>query len=158
VAAVAFGARVVLALILLIAAVAKLRAANDVKRQTIELIGERAGAPIARALPFVELAIAIALVAWWTAVPGIAAAVLLAAFTGVLVRAQARQLPCPCFGSVRTVGSRALLRNGVLLAYAVLATASPSGANVIAAIGTALLLGVIATGAVFVPSDGRGAA
>jgi hypothetical protein len=57
--------------------------------------------------------------------PGWLAAALLLVFTGVLVRAEVRHVPCPCFGSgssARPVGSLAIVRNGVLLALAVLAT------------------------------------
>src|SRR5690242_8341308 len=97
-AAVALAARVVLALALVLAAIAKLRAPERTRGQTIDLIGVRYGAVVARALPFVEVGIAVALLAWWTAVPAIAAAVLLLLFTLVLMRAQARRLPCPCFG------------------------------------------------------------
>jgi hypothetical protein len=135
--AVALAARVVLALALTLAAIAKLRAPYRTRTQTIDLIGARYGALIGRALPFVELAIAVALVAWWSAIPGIAAAVLLVLFTVVLVRAQARRLPCPCFGAASrsdAVGPLAILRNGILLAYAVLATASPSGASGVASV------------------------
>jgi hypothetical protein len=146
-AAVALAARVVLALALVVAAIAKLRAPDRTRAQTIDLIGARDGAAVARVLPFVELGIAVALIAWWTAVPGIAAAVLLVLFTLVLVRAQTRRLPCPCFGAASrpdAVGPVAILRNGILLAYAVLATASPSGVAFAPAL---LAIGVL--GAIF---------
>jgi hypothetical protein len=146
--AVALAARVVLALALSLAAIAKLRAPERTRTQTIDLIGDRYGAVVARSLPFVELGIAAALVAWWTAIPGIAAAVLLLLFTVVLVRAQARRLPCPCFGAASradAVGPLAIFRNGVLLAYAVLATASPSGASFLPAlIAIALFFAIFA--------------
>ena len=145
--AVSLAARVVLAVALVLAAVAKLRAPEQVRMQTTELLGARYGDVVARGLPFVELAIAVSLVAWWTAVPGIAAAVLLVLFTLVLVRAQARRLPCPCFGAASradAVGPLAILRNGVLLAYAVRATASPSGAS-----GVASTIAIVVFGAIF---------
>jgi hypothetical protein len=151
--AVALAARVVLALALILAAIAKRRAADRTRAQTIDLIGEHYGAVIARTLPFVELGIAVALVAWWTAVPGIAAAVLLMLFTLVLVRAQARRQPCPCFGAVSradAVGPLAILRNGVLLAYAVLATASPSGAALAPSLVAIVLFLAIFAGALLV--------
>jgi hypothetical protein len=51
----------------------------------------------ATALPIIEIVIAVALLLLWTsALPGVVEAVVLLAFTGVLLRAQARQLPCPC--------------------------------------------------------------
>jgi hypothetical protein len=151
--AVALAARVVLALALALAAVAKLRTPEQVRVQTTELIGARYGTVIARALPFVELGIAVALIVWWTAAPGIAAAGLLVLFTLVLVRAQARRLPCPCFGaggSAKAVGPLAILRNGILLAYAVLATASPSGAAFVSSLAAILVLGAIGAGALAV--------
>jgi hypothetical protein len=60
------------------------------------------------------------------------AVVLLALFTVVLLRAQARRVPCLCFGasSLETpVGPAAVVRNGVLAALAVLATGTPTGAS-----------------------------
>ena len=60
-------------------------------------------------------------------------------------------MPCPCFGgtpSARPVGSRSIVRNGVLLALAVLATGDASGATIgptllwSAALGAVTLLSV----------------
>src|SRR5690242_12887983 len=97
-AAVSLASRVVLALVLAFAAVAKLRAGANTRAQTVALVGARRGPAIARALPFVELAVAVALVAWWSPVPGVVAVVVLVGFSAVVVRAQLRRLPCPCFG------------------------------------------------------------
>jgi len=150
-AAVSLAARVVLAAALAFAAVAKLRVRDDTRRQTLALVGGRAGPVVAVALPFVELAVAVALVGWWSPIPAVVAVVLLLGFSAVLVRAQLRQLPCPCFGGVankRATGASAIARNAVLVAYAVLATASPSGAG---AVGVALLtvaFGVVAAAAI----------
>ena len=66
--------------------------------------------------------------------PGVVALVLLAAFTVVLVRAQART--CRACASVPRVSTRrsgrgAIVRNGVLAGLAVLAIGDPAGANVV---------------------------
>jgi hypothetical protein len=123
-------ARLVLAGVLAVAAFRKLRAPDVTRATTLTLLGERAGPVVARVLPFVELVVALALVVWWTPVPGVVAFVLLVGFTVVLVRAQTRQLPCPCFGGSRDtpVTGASILRNGLLAALAVLATGSPAGA------------------------------
>jgi hypothetical protein len=80
----------------------------------------------AYALPAVELFVAIALVvAWSSAGPAWLAVGLLGLFTAFVVRAAIRHTPCPCFGASNTTpaGPMTVLRNGVLLALAVLATA-----------------------------------
>jgi hypothetical protein len=119
---------VVLAIVLALAAVAKLRARATTRRQMVALLGDRAGGVVARVLPWVELLLAVLLVVWWSAVPGVLAAALLLVFTGVVVRANVRHLPCACFGgnaSNAPPGASAIVRNAVLVALAVLATASP---------------------------------
>jgi hypothetical protein len=117
----------VLAAVLAYAAVGKLRRRAETREQFVALLGARVGPAVALVLPYVELAVAVALVVWWTAVPGIVAAALLLAFTAVLVRAQVRKLPCACFGasSGAPVGGGAVLRNAVLIVLAILATAIP---------------------------------
>ena len=151
-AAIAFAARTVLAAVLLVAAIVKLRHRETTRAQTVTLVGARRGRIIASALPIIEIVIAVALVVWTSAVPGVIAVVLLLAFTGVLLRAQARRLPCPCFagtGGTTPVGPAAIIRNAVLLAYAVLATGSPSGAAAGAALAAIAILGAIAVAAVW---------
>jgi hypothetical protein len=125
---VALVARGVLAVVLVVAAVAKLRSPKATREQVVALFGTRAGPVIARALPVVELLLAVSLLVWWTAVPGIVTTVLLLAFTVVLVRASLRKLPCACFGgatSSRPAGGGAVLRNAALIVLAILATGSP---------------------------------
>jgi methylamine utilization protein MauE len=81
---------------------------------------------VAYALPAVELFVAVALVVSWSSVWPVWVAVgLLALFTVFVVRAAVRHTPCPCFGASSTTpaGALTVLRNGVLLAIAVLATA-----------------------------------
>jgi hypothetical protein len=145
-AALASAARFVLAIVLIIAAVSKLRALHETRRELVALLGEPIGAPLTTLLPVVELALAVLLLVWTSAVPGILAAVLLIAFSAVLVRAQVKQLPCACFGG--GVGDRppspaTVFRNGALLGCAVLATGSPSDANVLAAVIATAVLGAI---------------
>jgi hypothetical protein len=130
-AVVASTARLVLAAVLLFSAVAKLRAREVSRTQIVALVGTRSGPAVAHALPFVELLVALALVCWWSVVPGVVAFALVCAFTVVLVRARARHLPCACFGGgvhTRPVGAAGIVRNGALMALAVLATGSPAGA------------------------------
>ena len=129
----ALAARLVLAVVFLVAAVAKLRAAAATREQMTALLGARAGALVATWLPIVEIVLAVALVVWWSAVPGVVTALVLLAFIAVLVRADVRRLPCACFGAranSKPVGTSAIVRNAVLVGLAVLATGSPSGASV----------------------------
>lgn len=125
--AIALAARVVLAIILLRAAISKLRAREASRSATATLLGERAGPPIATALPFVELGVAMSLIVRWGPLPGLLAALLILGFTVVVVRANVRHVPCSCFGapSEAPPGGGAILRNGALLALAILATGSP---------------------------------
>ncbi len=142
--AISFAARLVLAGVLLVAAIAKLRAPDVTRRHTVLLVGHPLGAAVAISLPLVELAVAVMLVVWWSAAPGIIAAVLFGAFTVVIVRAQLRGVPCPCFGSGSAdavPGTWTLVRNALFLAYAVLATASPEGASAGAVFVAVLVLG-----------------
>ncbi len=142
-AEISLAARVVLGAVLVIAATSKLRTRAVTAAQTSALLGSRAGPPVARALPFLELAVAIALVAWWSAVAGIVASGLVLGFTVVLVVAELRRVPCACFGgssASHVPGPAAVLRNALLLAEAVLAIGTPSGAALGATIVAGLLL------------------
>jgi hypothetical protein len=124
IAALARGALVV---VLVVAGVAKLRD-RAATRSSMTALFPRVGAAIAAVLPWFELALAIALIAAWTSpVPAIVAGIVILGFTAVLVVAEVRRVPCPCFGasaSVRPVGGIDIVRNGLLLAGAVLATAT----------------------------------
>jgi hypothetical protein len=127
----------VLAAVLLVAAVAKLADAADARHQMTMLLGAAVGHPVARALPVAEIAIAVSLVAWWSAIPAVVAASVLVVFTAVLVVAEVRRLPCACFGAASSrgpVGPLAVVRNAVLVALAVLGAArieDPSAAGVL---------------------------
>jgi|SRR5207248_6895 len=151
-AAVAFAARIVLAAVLGIAAVQKLLAMKATRVQTVALMGERVGPAVAAALPFAELATACALVVWWSVASGLATFALFVAFTAVLLRAQVRRLPCPCFGAAvgtaPPVGATGILRNGFLGALAIVATGSPEGATAWAVIVWTLVFGAVAAVAV----------
>jgi hypothetical protein len=121
----AASARVVLAVVLATAAVAKLRRRDRVRSEMVSLVRSSVAGPVAVGLPFVELGLAAMLLAWWgSAIPGVLTGSVIGVFTVVLVRALARRLPCPCFGggSARPVGPLDVFRNGVLLGLAVIAT------------------------------------
>ncbi len=152
-ASLALGARIVLALVLVFSGTAKLRARSQLRAQVQSLMGAAAAPVIAAALPFAELAVAAGLLVWWSAIPGAIALALFGAFTVVLVRAQSRRLPCPCFGAARPeapVGPSAIVRNGVLAATAVMAIGSPAGASVAATIAAVVVMGAVAGGAVWI--------
>ena len=113
-----------LAAVLVLAAVSKLRRPEATAGEFAELglIGPRA---LARLVPMVELACAVALVvvpAWG----GVAAFALLAAFTAVLVGVvrSGRIVSCNCFGALssKPVSPLTLARNAGLLLLAAAAT------------------------------------
>jgi D-serine dehydratase len=155
-ASLAFAARIVLAAVLATSAIAKLRAhvattSESMQPQMDRLVGKRFAPIIGPVLAPTELTVAVALVAWWSPVPGAVAFGLLAAFTVVLVRAQARHLPCMCFGASSVgepVGPASIVRNGVLAGLAVLAIGDPAGAGVAGTIVLTALFGVVAAVAV----------
>ncbi len=123
--AVAFVASVLVGLAFLVAGGSKLAAGPSWPAQASDLGAPAIAIPT---LPWVELAIGAALVLQLARpVAAIAAIVLLAAFTGLigLRLSQGRRPACACFGawSAKPIGASHLLRNGVLLALAVLALA-----------------------------------
>jgi hypothetical protein len=103
--------------------------------------------PLAVVVPVTELMVAAALVVR-PATGGIAALVLLAAFTLVTIRAVRAQLSCGCFGTAAAGPTTGVdvLRNGMLAALAVLATGAPRPAspNIVS---VAVVLGACAAGA-----------
>src|SRR5439155_4502442 len=121
-------ARLALALVLAVAAAAKLLDVHGA-REGMRAFGAPAGlAPaLAVLVPLAELAVALLLVPVSTAAPAAAAGLaLLAAFT-VLAGAnlaRGRAPECNCFGvlSRGPVGTRTLVRNGVLMALAAFVT------------------------------------
>jgi hypothetical protein len=145
-ASIALAARTVLAAALAVSAFAKLRSTVEVRQQITLVLNDRLAPIIAPALPAAELVVAAALVAWWNSAPGVAALVLLGAFTVVLVRAYVRKVPCVCFGAPRLdapTGPASVLRNGVLGGLAVLAIATPSGASPAATLGAGAVFAAI---------------
>jgi uncharacterized membrane protein YphA (DoxX/SURF4 family) len=156
--------RLVLAAVFVVAAVGKARDQAGT-RHSLESFGiPRELAPaVAVVLPIVEIAIAVALVpvatAWWA---GVAALVLLVAFTAALTVGLLRgvEADCHCFGAVssRPIGPATIARNLVLVALAVVLVAAggdSSGASAVAWIGDLdsgerVLLGMVAALAVAV--------
>jgi hypothetical protein len=143
-ASVALAARVVLAVVLAVAALAKMRGRAELtaqlaRQQMGRLVGQAFAPVIEPVLPVAEIGVAVALVAWWSPVPG------------VVALAQARHVPCVCFGTsslVAPVGPWAIMRNGLLAALAVLSIGDPSGAKVLATAGLCVLFGALAGAAV----------
>lgn len=120
---VAYGTALALAVVFAWAGVAKLRRPRRTRR-AFRALG--VGAPLARVVPVVELVLAVTLVVA-PRVGGAAAAVLLAAFTVVLARAD-DGVGCACFGGSWTapVTSLSIARNAALLGAAIVAvTATP---------------------------------
>jgi hypothetical protein len=147
----ALAARIVVAIVLATSAFAKLRSRAEVRDQIATLVSERAAPLLAPLLPAAELLVAVGLVGWWSAVPGVIAVVLLALFTVVLVRASARHVPCLCFGAAKLdppAGPAGVIRNGILAALAVIAIGSPTDAPVWGTIVAVAGFGVVAAVAV----------
>lgn len=117
---VGYACAVLLAGVFVVAAAAKLRTPVDTAA-TFRRLGIPAPRPLARAVPAVELLVAVTLLAAPRA-GAAAAAALLVAFTGVLARAVARGLavPCGCFGTAShaPITTTTLLRNALLVAAA----------------------------------------
>jgi hypothetical protein len=151
-ASVSLAARVVLAVVLAVSAIAKMRVRAELTTQLARLqmgrlVGQAFAPVIEPVLPVAEIGVAVALVAWWSPVPGIVALGLIAAFTVVLVRAQTQHVPCVCFGAASLeapVGPWAILRNGLLAALAVLAMGNPAGAKFGGTIAFCAVFGVLA--------------
>jgi hypothetical protein len=147
--ALALGCRIVLAAVLAVAAVAKIADRRALPGQLRAMgLARPWDARLAVGLPVAELVVAVALIAAaHSELPALAAVVLLVAFTVFLVATIRRAVPCPCFGAVRAgkehSGPAAIVRNGFLIALAVVATGSISGARpggtvVAAAVGAAV--------------------
>ncbi len=122
---VAFVASVLVGVAFLVAGGSKLAAGPSWTVQASDLGAPAIAIPT---LPWVELAIGAALVLQLARpVAATAAIVLLVAFTALIALrlSQGRRPACACFGawSAKPIGASHLLRNGVLLALAVLALA-----------------------------------
>ena len=120
---VAVVAGVVLGAVLLLSGAAKLAAGPRWAAQAAALGSPAVAVPV---VPWLELGLGALLVTGvWRAEVALAAAVMLGAFTVLLVLrlAQGRRPPCACFGawSTRPVGPGSVARNVVLIALALLA-------------------------------------
>ena len=144
-AALAVAARVVLGGVFAYSAVRKRSAAGSAA--ALAAFGLPAPRLAAATLAGAEVAVA----AWllgglrspW---PAGAALALLAMFNLVVGvnLARGRRLPCPCFGSgSRPIGTGTLVRNGWLLALAVVGTGPGGGADAAAVAGLAVVLGAV---------------
>ena len=116
-------AAIVLGAVFVVAAVSKMVAGTTWVAQAREL---GASAPVATALPGVELVVGALLIAdIGGPLPALAAAVLLVAFSVTIARqlVDGRHPPCACFGawSQRPLGEGHLVRNAALLVLALLA-------------------------------------
>ena len=151
--ALALACRIVLAVVLAVAAAGKIIDHAELPAR-LRAVGIIAGArALAITLPIAELATAIALVAFpHSPVPAIAAIALLVAFSGFLVRTMRQGVPCPCFGAVRvphaTTAADAIVRNGLLVALAVLGTGAIDGARPLGTTVVALAAGAVAGAAI----------
>jgi uncharacterized membrane protein YphA (DoxX/SURF4 family) len=119
-------AGVVLGAVLLVSGAAKLAAGPRWTAQATALGSPAVAVPV---VPWLELGLGALLVTGvWRTEVALAAALMLGAFTVLLVvrLAQGRRPPCACFGawSTRPVGPGSVARNVVLIALALLAATS----------------------------------
>ncbi|WP_018350493.1 MauE/DoxX family redox-associated membrane protein [Longispora albida] len=104
---------------------------------------------VTAAVPLTEAAAAVLLLVPGTQLAGFAlSALLLAAFTGVIGWAVLgrRRVRCACFGPVSLLGPGELVRNGVLLSFALLGIVLPAGdagPAAVAGAGLGLLAGFL---------------
>lgn len=129
--------RVLLAIVFLVAGVAKLADFVGARRAAVEFgAPDRLAGVVARALPVAEIAVAVALIPLFSARFGaLGGAVVLLCFSAAIAiaLAQGRSPDCHCFGQVHSApaGWRTLARNLLLLAVAgFVAIAGWSGAGV----------------------------
>ena len=110
-----------LALVFVRAGVAKINRPTETAT-AFEAMTLPAPRALARALPFVELALAVALIAS-PRIGGALALALIAAFSAVLARSVGTETGCGCFGSAhaRPVSRVDLARNAVLAGLAIVA-------------------------------------
>jgi Methylamine utilisation protein MauE len=150
VGALALAARIVVAAAFVVAAVQKLRALPAMRAQLegFGVPGPLVGASVA-VLPAAELVTAVALLALpRSPIPPFVAVGLLAVFTGAVIGnlSRGRRPPCPCFGagaSDAPISARTVVRNGWLLALAVVATGSIDGADPLPVVALTALLGAV---------------
>jgi hypothetical protein len=150
VGALALAARIVVAAAFVVAALQKLRALSAMRAQLegFGVPGPLVGASVA-VLPAAELVTAAALLALpRSSVPPFIAVGLLAVFTGAVIGnlSRGRRPPCPCFGAGASdvpISARTVVRNGWLLALAVVATGSIDGADPLPVLAITVFLGAV---------------
>ena len=120
--------RVALGAVFVYAAWAKLRQPWELFAMSIDaykVLPYWAVLVVARALPWAEMLIGLALMAGrWLRLSAAAASLLLLVFFALMVRAYAKgmQIDCGCFGGGDTISVRTLVRDGTLLAGSLLLT------------------------------------
>lgn len=153
-------ARALLAVVFIVAGVAKLLDLQGARRMMAAFgVPPRFASKSGTVLPFLELATAVALVVQPTARwGGVAALVLLFVFIGGIANslARGRNPNCNCFGQIAEapVSSRTLVRNAVLAALAVIVVARGAGSSLFAWSGSraaaediAILVALVVVGA-----------
>jgi uncharacterized membrane protein YphA (DoxX/SURF4 family) len=127
--AVALLLRIVLGAIFVYAAWTKLRTPWELFAMAIDsyqLLPLKAVELVARTLPWFELVVGLLLIAgFWLRSAATATALLLAVFFGLMVRAFAKgmEINCGCFGPGEIISWKTLLRDGSMLASALLLAA-----------------------------------
>jgi uncharacterized membrane protein YphA (DoxX/SURF4 family) len=154
-----------LAVVLLVAAAAKLRDPAGTA-SSFRALGLPAPGTLARAVPAVEATVALALVGW-PPVGAFAALVVLVFFTTFLVSRllAGEQAPCSCFGSARQepIAAANLVGNGFLLLLALAAMAAPAprwpqpADGVVLAVAVGIEVAVHAAVRRWAPPERRGA-
>lgn len=149
-------ARIALAVVFVVAAVAKLADRDGTRRAVVGFgVPERIAPPSAAVLPLAELTVAALLIptatAWWGAVGALALLALFVAGIGVNM-ARGRTPDCHCFGQLYSepIGWGTLARNAVLALPALLvivAGRSDAGASAVAWLGHLSALEAVASGA-----------
>ena len=121
--------RLALAVVFLYAAWTKLRQSWLLFAMAIDAYGllpQWAVITLARALPWLELALGILLLTgFWLRQTAMAASALLALFFAVMLRSYAKglQIDCACFGGGEVISMKTLLRDGLLVLSSVALTA-----------------------------------
>ena len=125
--------RVALAAVFIYAAWSKLRQPWLLFAMAIDAYGllpQWAVMALARALPWLELALGILLLTgFWLRYTAIAASALLAVFFAVMLRSYAKglQIDCACFGLGEAISLKTLLRDGLLVLSSVALSALSFG-------------------------------
>lgn len=148
-AALAWAARLVLAGVLLVAAVAKLRHREGMPARLHALgVPDDAVPAVTVALPVVELVVAVGLVAWPSSlIPVCVALGLLVLFSVIVASSLSRgvEVACACFGgaSAEPISARTIVRNAWLVALGIVGTGSVAGATGLAVAALTAVLGAV---------------